>query len=206
MTPINRDPWYTFRFEDDRVIPRFHLDGVDVGRQVSVVKIDPDTGEQLGLLATATVGEGGWVNLAEPITVKVGDAFLAVPITHHLTLIILPDTFAVCRLDADAAVPAWATAGDLSSITRTADELSIVCRQDAVPEGITCERRWRCLRVAGTMPFAVVGVLASLTTPLTEAGISVFAISTFDTDYMLMMADALGRAIDILRMRGHTIR
>ena len=64
MIPLYEDPCFTFRFADDRIIPRFHLEGVEVGRRVSVFKIDPGTGERLGLLATATVGEGGWVDLA----------------------------------------------------------------------------------------------------------------------------------------------
>ena len=79
MIPIHEDPWFTFRFGDDRIIPRFHLEGVEAGRQVSVFKIHPVTGEWLGLLATATVGEGGWVDLAEPIVVKAGEVFIAVP-------------------------------------------------------------------------------------------------------------------------------
>jgi hypothetical protein len=81
-------------------------------------------------------------------------------------------------LGAEAPIPPWHTAGSFFSITRTADELSVVCRQDAVPEGVLSEQGWRCLRVAGAMPFSVVGVLASLTAPLAEAGFSVFAIST----------------------------
>jgi hypothetical protein len=79
LDPSYQDPWFTFRFADDRIIPRFHLEGVEAGRHVSVFKIDPRTGERLGLLALATVGEGGWVELAEPIIVRAGDAFIAVP-------------------------------------------------------------------------------------------------------------------------------
>ena len=79
MLPLYEDPHFTFRFADDRLISRFHLEGVEAGRQVSVFKIDPGNGEQVGLLAMATVGAGGWVDLAEPIIVKAGDAFLAVP-------------------------------------------------------------------------------------------------------------------------------
>jgi hypothetical protein len=71
-------PWFTFRFADDRIIPRFHLEGVEVGSPVPVFKINPATGERLGLLSKATVGEDGWVDLAEPIIVKAGDAFIAV--------------------------------------------------------------------------------------------------------------------------------
>ena len=79
MIPLHNDPHFTFRFADDRIIPRFHLEGMDAGRRVSVFKIDPATEERMGLLATATVGEGGWVDLSEPITVRAGDAFVAVP-------------------------------------------------------------------------------------------------------------------------------
>ncbi len=79
MIPLHHDPWFTFRFADARLIPRFHLESVAVGQQVKVCKIDPGTGERLGLLATATVGEGGWVDLLEPIIVRAGEAFIAVP-------------------------------------------------------------------------------------------------------------------------------
>jgi hypothetical protein len=78
MTPLYEDPWYTFRFEDDRIIPRFHLEGVPTGQKVFVFKIDPLTGERLSLLATGIVGDGRWVDLAEPITVRAGEAFIAV--------------------------------------------------------------------------------------------------------------------------------
>jgi hypothetical protein len=70
--PLHQDPWFTFRYADDRIIPRFHLEGVEAGRRVSVFRIDPGTGERLGLLATATVGERGWVDLPEPILVRAG--------------------------------------------------------------------------------------------------------------------------------------
>lgn len=123
---------------------------------------------------------------------------------NPLNLIVLDGTFAICRLGADATIPAWATAGQFFSITRTADELSIVCRQDAVPEGIVCERGWRSCRVAGTMPFSVVGVLASLTAPLAQAGISVFAVSTFDTDYLLVKEDDFEKAVVALERAKHS--
>ena len=79
MIPLHYDPWFTFRFVDDRIVPRFHLESIEAGRRVSVFQINPTTGERLGLLATATVGEGGWVELSEPIIVHAGDAFIAVP-------------------------------------------------------------------------------------------------------------------------------
>ena len=79
MLPLYQDPHFTFRFADDRIIPRFHLEGVEAGLRVSVFRIDPGTGERLGLLATATVGDGGWVDLLEPIIMRAGEAFIAVP-------------------------------------------------------------------------------------------------------------------------------
>lgn len=79
MRPLYEDPCFTFRFAEARIIPRFHLEGVEAGRRVSVFKIDPSTGERLGLLATATVGAGGWVDLLEPIIVRAGEAFIVVP-------------------------------------------------------------------------------------------------------------------------------
>jgi hypothetical protein len=78
LRPLYEDPHFTFRFADDRIVPRFHLEGVPAGQLVSVFRIDPGTGERLGLLATATVGEGGWVELTEPIIVKAGEASVAV--------------------------------------------------------------------------------------------------------------------------------
>jgi hypothetical protein len=79
MISLYEDPWFTFRFLDDRVIPRFHVEGVQPGRCVSVFTIDAATGERLSLLAIATVGSDGWVDLPEPIIVRAGDAFIAVP-------------------------------------------------------------------------------------------------------------------------------
>lgn len=75
MLPLYADSCFTFRFADDRRISRFHLEGIPTGRRVSVFKIEPKSGVRLGLLATAAVGEGGWVDLAEPIIVRAGDAF-----------------------------------------------------------------------------------------------------------------------------------
>jgi hypothetical protein len=124
---------------------------------------------------------------------------------HRLTLMVLPGTFAVCRLPAGAAVPPWAPAGDFTSATRTGSELSLVCPSAAVPEGVRCERGWRCLTVRGTLDFALVGVLASLLVPLAGAGVSVFAVSSFDTDHLLVREADLVRAALALRAAGHAV-
>lgn len=116
----------------------------------------------------------------------------------------LEGTFAVCRLAADHPLPTWATGGPFVSITRTTDELSVVCREEAIPEGVRCERGWRCLRVAGILDFSLVGVLASLLGPLAEAGISVFAVATFDTDYLLVKQEKQELAIEVLQRVGYT--
>jgi hypothetical protein len=117
-----------------------------------------------------------------------------------LSLLILPGRYAVCRLPADALYPVWA-AGEFVSMSRTAEELSVVCAEDFVPADMRCERGWRCLRVAGTIDFGVIGVLASLTGALAGAGVSVFAVSTFDTDYLLVKETDLDRACEALRRR-----
>jgi hypothetical protein len=127
------------------------------------------------------------------------------PDGHRLELLILDDRLAVCRLDRGDGIPSWATGGGFFSITRTPDELSVVCPESAVPEGVRAETGWRVLRVAGTINLSVVGVLTSLTTPLAEAGIGVFALSTFDTDYLLVKEADLGGAIEALAACGHVV-
>jgi hypothetical protein len=127
-------------------------------------------------------------------------------VTALLRLLILPGSFAICKLLPDSPIPSWSTYGGFFSITRTPDEISIVCTEDRVPkEIINCSKGWRCLRVAGAMPFTAVGVLASLTAPLAAAGISVFAVSTFDTDYLLTQASDFERAATVLRAAGHIV-
>jgi uncharacterized protein len=116
----------------------------------------------------------------------------------------LPGTLAICRLGPDEAIPAWAS-GSLVSITRTADELSVVCDEAAVPGEVRAERGWRALQVEGPLDFALTGVLAALTTPLAGAAIPIFAVSTFDTDYLLVRAQDLSPATSALRESGCTV-
>jgi hypothetical protein len=123
-----------------------------------------------------------------------------------LTLLLVQGRFAVCRLGGDAALPAWPASGNFFSITRTPDELSVVCAEESVPPGVKCDRGWRCLRVGGTIEFSVVGVLAALAGPLAQAGVSLFAVSTFDTDYLLVKDGALPAALDALRRAGHSVQ
>jgi hypothetical protein len=125
---------------------------------------------------------------------------------HRLTLSVLPEEMAVCRLAVNADIPQWALGSPFCSITRTADELSVVVCEGVVPDGVQTERGWRALEVAGPLHFSMTGVLASLAAPLAEAGISIFALSTFKTDYVLVKKENLERAIETLRRSGHTIR
>lgn len=122
-----------------------------------------------------------------------------------LPLTLLPDLLAVCRLPPDAPLPAWAAGPGFVSITRTDEELSIVVRQDRVPGDITAVGPWRALKVQGPLDFALTGILAALTVPLAEAGISLFAIATYDTDYILVRAETLEAAITALTAAGHRV-
>jgi hypothetical protein len=117
----------------------------------------------------------------------------------------LPERVAVVRMEARSEVPSWAWTGSLAAVVRTTDELSIVCDQKVVPGDVRAERDWVALKLEGPIPFTQTGVLASLLDPLASASISVFAISTFDTDYVLVKADVSLRAREILRAEGHRV-
>ena len=121
-----------------------------------------------------------------------------------LRLHVLPQPLAVCRLEPLASVPAW-VAGDVVSVTRTTDELSIVCAADAVPLGTRVEGPFRALVVEGPLDFALTGVVASLATPLADAGVPVFVVSTYDTDLILVPADRVAAAVDALEQAGHVV-
>jgi hypothetical protein len=112
-----------------------------------------------------------------------------------VTLEPVEGVYAVARLAEDAMVPRWAWTGAFASVTRTPDELSIVCDEAVVPAGVKAERGFRLIRVRGTIDFAVTGVVSSLTVPLAEGGISVFVVSTHDTDYLLVKADRYDDAV-----------
>jgi hypothetical protein len=123
-----------------------------------------------------------------------------------MRLDLLRGEFAIARLSAADRVPEWAQSADFVSITRTSDELSIVCESSRVPHGVRAERGWRVLKIEGPLEFSMVGVLASIAGPLAGAGISIFAISTFDTDYVLVGAEKLAAAITALQAAGHQVQ
>ncbi len=123
-----------------------------------------------------------------------------------LTLSLLEGRFAVCRLAPGDEVPAWANGGGaLTSITRTRDELSVVCAEGAVPEGIRREGGWRVFQIEGPLDFGLTGILASVAVPLAGAGVSIFAVSTFDTDYVMVREENVPVAIAALRAAGHQV-
>lgn len=115
-------------------------------------------------------------------------------------------SFGVCRFGPKALVPAWIDHGSFWSVSRTPEELSIVCEEDHIPSGVHAERGFAGLKVVGPLDFSAVGVLAALTAPLASAGVSLFSISTFDTDYILVRLTALPDAIDALREAGHIVQ
>ena len=125
--------------------------------------------------------------------------------TRHLELSLLPEHFAISRLAADAPVPYWATQGPFSSVTRTGDELSVVTELSRVPASVQSQPGWRVLKVHGPFVLSEVGVLAALAKPLAETKISLFAVSTFDTDYLLVASETLSAAIAALERAGHTV-
>ena len=121
-------------------------------------------------------------------------------------LSLAPGSFAVVRLGASEPVPGWAAAATgFFSVTRTGEELSIVCPQDAVPGDAHAERGWVLLKLHGPIPFDETGVLSSLASPLASSGVDIFAISTFDTDYLLVKAEQLPAALEALAAAGHEV-
>jgi len=124
---------------------------------------------------------------------------------HRLRVLRVPGRYAVCRLSPADAVPSWANGPGFVSITRTDDELSIVCAEALVPRGTQCMRDYVAMRVEGTLAPELVGVLVSLAEPLADAGIPILAIGTHDTDYVLVREADLDRAVGALQHGGHEV-
>jgi hypothetical protein len=123
---------------------------------------------------------------------------------HKLKFRWLTGAYAIVRLAPDVVVPDWATRGEFTSITRSADELSIVCPVDDLPKHVDSPQHWICLKLEGPFPFSQTGVLLSFIEPLSKKDIPIFAISTYDTDYVLIQEE-FGWAIDVLREAGHEL-
>jgi hypothetical protein len=125
---------------------------------------------------------------------------------QKLTLSLLPHTYAVCHFHPDKHIPYWALLGDFVSLTRTNEELSVVCQQENVPEEIDAERGWCCIKVLGAFDFSIAGVNASLALPLAEADISVLSIATYSTNYWLVKEENVERALQVLVQAGHHLQ
>jgi hypothetical protein len=117
---------------------------------------------------------------------------------NKLTLTLLSEKLAVCKLAPGKSIPAWATKGKFFSVTKTLDELSIVCDENLIPPKTKAEKNWRAFKLEGPFDFSLTGILSSVLSPLAEAGISIFALSTYDTDYILIKADKLEQAVPVL--------
>jgi len=125
--------------------------------------------------------------------------------SRRLELSLLPERFAISRLAPSAPLPGWATQGTFYSVTRTYDELSIVAEESFIPAGTLSENGWRVLKVQGPFVLSEVGVLAALAAPLAAARVSLFVVSTFETDYLLVTQEQLASAIAALDGAGHSI-
>lgn len=125
--------------------------------------------------------------------------------THRFTLRLRPEPLAICRLDAGAAIPPWADGPGFVSIVRTPDELSVVCDARRVPPDVKRVEGRRAFGIEGVVDFSTVGVLAGLIAPLASAGISVYVVSSYDTDYVLVEERNTARAAELWRRDGHVV-
>lgn len=124
---------------------------------------------------------------------------------EKLKIKLLEKKFCVCRLNKNDTVPEWTRNNDFCSITRTSEELSIVCMQNNVPDDIKCEKDWRILKIEGPLDFSLVGILASISEILSQSKISIFAISTYNTDYILVKDSEISNAVNELSKSGYEI-
>jgi len=122
-----------------------------------------------------------------------------------LTLTLFSDRYAICRLDPNADVPPWSASGQFVSVSRTPDELSVVCPEANLPYGVACESGWRILKCEGPLDYSLPGIIASLAEPLADAGVPIFPIATCDTDYILVKEQHLETAINALTGYGHAV-
>ncbi len=117
----------------------------------------------------------------------------------------IPGVFAICKLPASSLIPDWALSGPFISVSRTADELSIVCPADNLPSGVFSDSQWTCFKLQGPFAFTETGILASFIAPLSASAIPIFAVSTFDTDYVLIKEEYAGSALQVLQQAGHQL-
>jgi len=125
---------------------------------------------------------------------------------HSLKFRSLRELYAIVRLEPDAPIPDWAAQGEFTSISRSADELSIVCAATDIPSSIRDPQRWICLKLEGPFPFSLTGILLSFIQPLSDNAIPIFAVSTYDTDYVLIQEEFSEKALSILQQAGHEFK
>ena len=124
---------------------------------------------------------------------------------RSLEIHVLPGRMAICRLGPEEEAPPWADSGVLSSVTHTEVETTVVCPEENVPAGITCNKSWCCLQVGGVLDFSATGILSSLSDPLAREGIPVYTLSTYSTDLILIKEKDLPRALRALSGAGHRV-
>ncbi len=171
----------------------------------------PEQSVAVTLTAAKGIMPGRLLFAALGVTIFTG--VLAIPLQSQapgspprLPLVVLAETVAVCRLPAGSPLPEWiGAAASFLTVSRTPEELSITADQRAIPGDVKCERDYRPIRVRGTLPPDLVGILVAIANPLAEAKISIFAISTYDTDYVLVKAHDLERAVAALERAGHQV-
>jgi len=122
-----------------------------------------------------------------------------------LKISVLDITVGVCRLSPTEDIPHWACQGELFSITNTGEELSILCEEKFIPKGVICERDWKVLKVEGPLDFSLIGILSRISSLLEDTGISLFALSTYDTDYILVKNKDIDSAVDALKNKEYDI-
>lgn len=122
-----------------------------------------------------------------------------------LTMKLFDEKYGVCRLDSNADIPIWSTSCEFFSITKTDDELSVVCEETKIPDNIIAERNWRIIKILGPLDFSLVGILSKISKALADNNISIFAISTYDTDYILVKNNDIDNAIKVLKRANYSI-
>jgi len=125
---------------------------------------------------------------------------------RQLQLSLLKDKYGICTLPNNAPIPDWALTQSLASITRTEKELTIVCRREILPSQYQSDLNWRCFKIDGSFDLNQIGVISSISSPLADAGISIYVISTYDTDYFLIQEQDLEKTISVLSSSGHAIK
>lgn len=125
---------------------------------------------------------------------------------RSLRFAVLPERLAIARLEPDSDLPEWAASTVFCAVTRTSEELSVVCPESEVPTDVECDRGWRALKIEGPLELDEVGIVRSLAVPLAEVGVSIFVISTYETDYVLVREVQLETALSALAEHGHTVR